>query len=65
MPLSSKIWTAETRAGFLKTYNNKERPTFINLLDSDDAADILNELPIKTRGGDHRDTGPGTGGQVI
>ncbi|HQQ98089.1 MAG TPA: magnesium transporter [Cyclobacteriaceae bacterium] len=40
---------SETRAGFLRSYTNKELTDIINLLDSDDAADILNELPIKTR----------------
>lgn len=38
----------ETRTNFLKTYGPREISDVINLLDSDDAADILNELPIKT-----------------
>ncbi len=56
---------SETRAGFLKTYNNKELTDIINLLDSDDAADILNELPIKTREEIIATLDPVLSGQVI
>lgn len=38
---------SDTRKNFLKIYNVPELTELINLLDSDDAADILNELPIK------------------
>jgi len=38
----------DTRKVFLKIYNLSELVEVINQLDSDDAADILNELPIKT-----------------
>lgn len=38
---------SDTRKTFLKIYTPKEISDIINLLDSDDAADILNELPIK------------------
>lgn len=37
----------DTIKSFLKIYNQSELIDLINLLDSDDAADILNELPIK------------------
>jgi magnesium transporter len=37
-----------TRKSFLTIYKSFELTEVINLLDSDDAADILNELPIKT-----------------
>ena len=40
---------SETRVAFLKIYEPQEIVQIVNLLDSDDAADILNELPIKTR----------------
>ncbi len=39
---------SDTRKVFLKEYTPNEISDIINLLDSDDAADILNELPIKT-----------------
>ena len=38
---------SDTRKSFLKIYTPREISDVINLLDSDDAADILNELPIK------------------
>lgn len=38
-----------TRINFLKIYDTNQIVTLINLLNSDDAADILNEQPIKTR----------------
>ena len=38
----------DTRKSFLKIYQVSALTTLINLMDSDDAADILNELPIKT-----------------
>jgi len=38
----------DTRKAFLKIYSLNELVEIINQLDSDDAADILNELPIKT-----------------
>lgn len=56
---------SETRAGFLKSYTNKELTAIINLLDSDDAADILNELPIKTREEIIATLDPVLSGQVI
>lgn len=37
----------DTRRTFLTIYPPEELARYINLLDSDDAADILNELPIK------------------
>ncbi|MFM7193213.1 MAG: magnesium transporter [Bacteroidota bacterium] len=39
---------SDTRKNYLKIYPVGELITLVNLLDSDDAADILNELPIKT-----------------
>lgn len=39
----------ETRKKFLKVYPPSEIINFLNLLASDDTADILNELPIKER----------------
>jgi magnesium transporter len=39
----------ETRKRFLKIYPPSEIINFLNLLASDDTADILNELPIKER----------------
>ena len=39
----------DTRTTFFKIYQSKEISEVINLLDSDDAADILNEMPIKNR----------------
>ena len=38
----------DTRKSYLKIYTVAELTTLVNLMDSDDAADILNELPIKT-----------------
>ncbi len=38
---------SDTRKAFLAVYTPKEISDVINLLDSDDIADILNELPIK------------------
>ncbi len=38
---------SDTRKVFLSVYTPKEISDIVNLLDSDDAADILNELPIK------------------
>lgn len=38
---------SDTRKEFLKIYEPKEISGIVNLLDSDDAADLLNELPIK------------------
>jgi len=38
---------SDTRKNFLRIYKVSELTGLINLLDSDDAADILNELPIK------------------
>lgn len=38
-----------TRVNFLKIYGSDQIIMLINLMNSDDAADILNELPIKTR----------------
>ncbi|GAB1446356.1 magnesium transporter [Flammeovirgaceae bacterium] len=40
---------SDTRGGFLKTYAPEELIAIVDQLDSDDAADILNELPIKVR----------------
>jgi magnesium transporter len=39
---------SDTRRIFLKIYRVPELIEIVNFLDSDDAADILNELPIKT-----------------
>jgi magnesium transporter len=39
---------SEARKTFIKVYQPHELIEIINLLDSDDAADILNELPVKT-----------------
>lgn len=39
---------SDTRKNYLKIYPVGELTPLVNLLDSDDAADILNELPIKT-----------------
>jgi magnesium transporter len=39
----------DTRKDFLKIYEVNQITTIINYLNSDDAVDILNELPIKTR----------------
>lgn len=40
---------SDARTSFLKVYQPAELIAIIDHLDSDDAADILNELPIKTR----------------
>lgn len=40
---------SDTRKNFLKVYQVEELVSVVNCLDSDDAADILNELPIKLR----------------
>lgn len=39
---------SDTRKTFLRIYSPEEISVLVNQLDSDDAADILNELPIKT-----------------
>ncbi|MEX2234341.1 MAG: magnesium transporter [Cyclobacteriaceae bacterium] len=39
----------ETRKNYLKVYQPEEIAVFLNLLDSDDVADILHELPVKIR----------------
>jgi len=39
---------SDTRTGFLKIYAPDEIRSIVNHMDSDDVADILNELPIKT-----------------
>src|SRR5258708_37831049 len=38
---------SDTPKGFLKVYAHQELAEIVNQLDSDDAADILNELPVK------------------
>lgn len=40
---------SDTRRTFLEVYEPQEISTFLNLLDSDDVADILHELPVKVR----------------
>lgn len=40
---------AETRKKYLRVYQPREISEFLNLLASDDAADILHELPVKER----------------
>lgn len=40
---------SETRRNYLKIYEPREIAVFLNLLDSDDVADILHELPVKIR----------------
>lgn len=40
---------SDTRKNYLKIYTPAEIAVFVNLLDSDDAADIINELPIRQR----------------
>jgi magnesium transporter len=40
---------SDTRKNYLKVYQAKEIAVFLNLLDSDDVADILHELPVKVR----------------
>lgn len=40
---------SDTRRGYLKVYAPNEIAVFLNLLDSDDVADILHELPVKVR----------------
>jgi len=39
----------DTRKHYLQVYQPWEISSMVNLLDSDDAADIINELPIKLR----------------
>jgi len=39
----------DTRGRFLKHYSTEEITRFIDFLDSDDAVDIINELPVKLR----------------
>ncbi|MBX2843632.1 MAG: magnesium transporter [Flammeovirgaceae bacterium] len=39
----------DTQEDFLKVFNSKELAEFMDLSDSDDAADILNEQPVKVR----------------
>ena len=39
----------DTRSRFLKQFTTDAIASFVNYLDSDDAADLLNELPLKTR----------------
>lgn len=39
---------SDTRRIFLRVYTSAELVPLVNLLDSDDAADILNELPVRT-----------------
>ena len=40
---------SDARKNYLKVYQPEEIAVFLNLLDSDDVADILHELPIKVR----------------
>lgn len=40
---------SETRKKYLVVYKPEELSVFLNLLDSDDVADILHELPVKIR----------------
>lgn len=40
---------SDTRKQYLQIYQPSEVAAFVNLLDSDDAADIINELPIQKR----------------
>ncbi len=42
---------SETRRHYLKIYSVPEIAVFLNLLDSDDVADIINELPLTFRRG--------------
>jgi magnesium transporter len=39
----------DDRKKFLKNFTSKEIATYINVIDSDDAVDILNEQPVKVR----------------
>ncbi len=39
----------DDRKKFLKNFNSKEIATYINVIDSDDAVDILNEQPVRVR----------------
>ncbi|MCH8316967.1 MAG: magnesium transporter [Bacteroidetes bacterium] len=39
----------EPRKKFLKSFSSEEIAKYINFIDSDDAVDILNEQPVKTR----------------
>src|SRR5436190_6186328 len=50
-PVKAEIIRAlddDTRKSFLKVFEVAGLVEIVNVLDSDDAADILNELPIKT-----------------
>ena len=40
---------ADDRKKFLKNFTSKEIAAYINVIDSDDAVDILNEQPVKVR----------------
>jgi len=40
---------SDDRKKFLKNFTSKEIATYINVIDSDDAVDILNEQPVKVR----------------
>ena len=39
----------DDRKKFLKNFTSKEIAAYINVIDSDDAVDILNEQPVKVR----------------
>jgi magnesium transporter len=54
----------ETRKNYLKIYQPEEIAVFLNLLDSDDVADILHELPVKIREQVLSGLGPELRGQV-
>src|SRR5688572_16707643 len=54
----------ETRKNYLKIYQPEEIAVFLNLLDSDDVADILHELPVKVREQVLSGLGPELRGQV-
>lgn len=55
----------ETRVNFLKIYDTLQIVSLINLMNSDDAADILNEQPIKIREAVLHGLEPELRGQVI
>src|SRR5688500_17287444 len=40
---------ADIRTDFLKDFTSEEIARYVNLMDSDDAVDILNELSVKRR----------------
>ena len=40
---------SDDRKKFLKNFTSKEIASYINVIDSDDAVDILNEQPVKVR----------------